>query len=59
MLSQKMVKTYKVITAKKEKEIEDTINELVKEGWKVEKFGYAFKGKTAESHYWALMLKEK
>ena len=59
MLSQKTVKTYKVITAKKEREIEDTMNELVKDGWKVEKLGYAFKGKTEESHYWALMLKEK
>jgi hypothetical protein len=54
-----MVKTYKVITAKKENEIEDKINELVKDGWKVEKFGCAFRGKTEESHYWALMLKEK
>jgi len=52
------MKTYKVISAKKEKEIEDAINELVKDGWKVEKFGYAFRGKTEESHYWALMLKE-
>jgi hypothetical protein len=59
MLSQKTVKTYKVITAKKEKEIEDTINELVKDGWKVDKFGYASRGKTEENHYWALMLKEK
>ena len=59
MLSQKTMKTYKVISAKKEKEIEDAINELVKDGWKVEKFGYAFRGKTEESHYWALMLKEK
>jgi len=59
MLGQKAVKTYKVITAKKETEIEDTINELVKDGWKVEKFGYASKGKTEESHYWALMVKEK
>ena len=59
MLSQKMVKTYKVVSAKKEKEIEEAINELVKDGWRVEEFGYAFKGKTEESLYWALMLKEK
>ena len=59
MLSQKTVRTYKVISAKKEKEIEDAINELVKDGWKVENFGYAFKGKTEESLYWALMFKEK
>lgn len=59
MLSQKMVKTYKVITAKKEKEIEDTINKLVADGWKVDKFGYAFGWKRGESHYWALMAKEK
>jgi hypothetical protein len=59
MLSQKTVKNYKVISAKKEKEIEDKINELIKDGWKVENFGYAFKGKSEESLYWALMLKEK
>jgi hypothetical protein len=53
-----MVKTYKVITAKKEKEIEDTINELVADGWEVEKFGSAFMWREG-SHYWALMVKEK
>ena len=51
-----MVKTYKVITAKKEKEIEDMINELVADGWEVDKFGSA----TAEwNRFWALMVKEK
>jgi len=35
-----MVKTYKVITAKKEKEIEDMINELVADGWEADKFGF-------------------
>ena len=53
-----MVKTYKVITAKKEKEIEDTINELVSDGWEVDKFGYAFRWR-GDSHSWALMVKEK
>ena len=59
MLSQKKVRTYKVITAKKENEIEDAMNKLVADGWVVDKFGYAFSGKREESHYWALMVKEK
>jgi hypothetical protein len=55
-----MVKTYKVITAKKEKEIEDMINELVADGWEVDKFGYAIRLKLGEtSSPWALMVKEK
>jgi len=55
-----MVKTYKVITAKKEKEIEDMINELVADGWEVDKFGYAVGLKFGEtSSPWALMVKEK
>jgi len=55
----KMVKTYKVITAKKEKEIEDKINELVADGWEVEKFGYAFRWKLGETPIWALLVKER
>ena len=54
-----MTKKYKVIAAKKEKEIEDTINELATEGWEVEKRSYAFRCKCGESHYGALMVKEK
>jgi hypothetical protein len=54
-----MVKTYKVITAKKEKEIEDKINELAADGWEVEKFGYAFRWKLGETPLWALLVKEK
>lgn len=54
-----MAKKYKVIAAKKEKEIEDTINELATYGLEVEKFSYAFRWKRGESHYWALMVKEK
>jgi len=46
-----MVKTYRVITAKKEKEIEDAVNELVADGWEVKKFSYAFRWKRGESHY--------
>lgn len=59
MLSQKKVRTYKVITAKKENEIEDAMNKLVADGWVVDKFGYALGWKGEESHYWALMVKEK
>jgi len=44
-----MVKTYKVITAKNEKEIEDMINELVADGWEVDKFGYAIRLKLGET----------
>jgi hypothetical protein len=54
-----MAKKYKVIAAKKEKEIEDTINELATYGLEVEKFSYAFRWKRGESHYWALMAKER
>lgn len=52
-----MVKTYRVITDKNGKEIEDAINELVADGWEVERFGYAYMWR--EGHYWALMVKEK
>jgi hypothetical protein len=48
-----MVRTYRVIAAKKEKEIEDMINELAADGWEVDEFGYA-----RARHYWALMVKE-
>ncbi len=59
MLSQKKVTTYKVITAKGDDEIEDKMNKLVADGWKVTKFGYAIGWKPEESHYWALMVREK
>ncbi len=52
-----MAKTYKVIADEKGKEIENTINELVADGWEVDKFGYAFVWR--EGHYWALVVKEK
>jgi len=33
-----MVKTYKVITARKQEEIEDKINQLAVDGWEVDNF---------------------
>ncbi len=59
MLREKRVTTCKVISGKKENEIEDKMNKLVADGWVVSKFGYAFVGKTEESRYWALMVREK
>ncbi len=51
-----MVKTYKVITARKQEDIEDKINQLAVDGWEVDKFGSA----TAEwNRFWVLMVKDK
>lgn len=48
------LKMYKLINFRKEKEIEDTINELATDGWEVKKFGISFNWK----QYYALMVKE-
>ncbi|UCD26545.1 MAG: hypothetical protein JSV75_06595 [Candidatus Bathyarchaeota archaeon] len=51
-----MVKIYKVITARKQEEIEDKINQLAVDGWEVDKFGSA----TAEwNRFWTVMVREK
>ena len=52
-----MAKIYKILTAKKEEEIEDKINKLASEGWDVDKFGYEYRWKLGETHYYALMVK--
>lgn len=48
--------TYKVITASKDKEIEDAINQAVSEGWEVREFGY---GSVGLAKFWVLLVKEK
>ena len=51
-----MVKTYKIISARKLEEIEKEINQLAVDGWEVDKIGSA----TGEwNRFWVLMVKEK
>lgn len=51
-----MAKTYKLITEKKDKDIENQVNKHCKDGWVLEKFDYNSMG---QAFYWALMSKEK